>query len=134
MLGSFKDRLADMVKANVYDLLELTELLPDQSSNELDGSERYARDQLGAQIARRHALTSQLPKLETALAESQNTAEQAVEDGHDDRARLAISKQLDLDRQLSEAERELDDLDRSIAALEALMAKLSAARKAAGKA
>ncbi len=130
MLGSFKDRLADMVKANVYDLLELAELLPDQTGSELAGSEHYAQDQLGAKIARRHTLRTQIPTLEASVDTSRREAEQAVDEGDDDLARLVLSKQLDLDRQLSEIRTELDGLDHSIVALEGLLAKLKAARQA----
>jgi len=130
MLGSFKDRLADMVRANVYDLLELAELLPDQTENELAGSEHYAQDQLGTQIARRHTLRAEIPTLEASLKTSRHEAEQAVDKGDDDLARLVLSKQLDVDRRLSEMQRELDGLDHSIGALEGLLAKLKAARQA----
>jgi len=129
MLGSFKDRLTDMVKANVYDLLELTELLPDQSKIELDQSERFARDELGRQIATQHTLSARLPKLQDALDAARKTAEQAVEDGHDDAARMAIAKQLDLDRQLQDSRTEINQLSQSIAALETLLAKLASVRK-----
>lgn len=130
MLGSFKDRLSDMVKANVYDLLELAELLPDQTGRELDGSERYARDQLGAQIAQRHTLTAQLPGLETALGEVRLKAEQAVEQGRDDLARFALAQKIDLDKQFADTLNTIEGLSQSISALESLMVKLAAAQQA----
>ena len=129
MLGSFRDRLADMVKANVYDLLELAELLPDQSASDLENSDRFARDQLGAQIARRHTVSATIPVMETALTEAREKARQAVEKDKDDLARLAISTQLDIEKRLNEARRELEGLTQSITTLEALLAKLSAARQ-----
>ena len=130
MLGSFRDRLTDMVKANVYDLLELAELLPNQSEVELNQSEQFARDELGRQIAGRHTLSSQLPKLEAALDTARNKAEQAVESGRDDAARMAIATQLDLDRELQASRSEISQLSQSISALETLLAKLASARKA----
>lgn len=129
MLGSFRDRLADMVKANVYDLLELAELLPEQSADELGHSEHYARDQLGAQIARRHTLTARVPVMQDALADAKVQAERAVENGNDDLARLAISKRLDHENRLGDAKDELESLSQSITALETLLERLSAVRR-----
>lgn len=129
MLGSFRDRLTDMVKANVYDLLELTELLPNQSELELDQSEQFARDELGRQIAARHTLSTQLPELRAALETTREKAEQAVESGQDDAARMAIAKQLDLDHELEAGRTEMSQLSQSIAALETLLAKLASVRR-----
>ncbi|MEO9968610.1 MAG: hypothetical protein ABJG15_02070 [Hyphomonadaceae bacterium] len=128
MLGSFKDRLTDMVKANVYDLLELAELMPAQSASELDSSERFALDQLGAQIARRHTLAAKIPVMEAALTDASAEAERAVENGNDSLARMAISKRLDLQNRLDGSLGELTSLRQSIAALETLTRKLAAAR------
>ncbi len=129
MLGSLKDRLADMVKANVYDLLELAELLPSQTATDLDQSERFARDELGRQIADQHRLSSRVPALEAAHDQARKQAEDAVANGRDDQARMAIAKQLDLEHQIKAQQARASELSQSITALETLLTKLAAARK-----
>lgn len=115
MADSLRDRVAHIIMGSAHALLDkiedqAPEAMMEQAIRRIDGVIDEVRAELGKAAANRHLAQQKHAELNRRHLEITTQAEEAIQLGREDLARLAITRQLDIEAQIPVIEASLTDM------------------------